>query len=55
MEVDDDAVQQRLAACLPDLRAEIFDRSDDLEADDLLSVLNDHGLFVVPTEDFQDD
>jgi hypothetical protein len=53
-EIDDDTVQQRLQRCIPELSAEFHDL-ETVDPDDVLSVLNEHGLFVVPIEDFDDD
>lgn len=54
MEIDDDTVQQRLQRCIPELSAEFHDLAS-VEPEDVLTILTDHGLVVVPVEDFIDD
>jgi hypothetical protein len=54
IEIDDDTVQQRLQRCIPELSAEFYDLPS-VEPNDLISVLNEHGLYVVPIEEFDDE
>jgi len=53
-DIDDDTVQQRLQRCIPELSAEFHDL-ETVDPNDVLSVLNEYGLYVVPVEDFVDD
>jgi hypothetical protein len=53
-DIDDDTVQQRLQRCIPELSAEFHDLAT-VYPDDVLGVLIEHGLCVVPMEDFDDD
>lgn len=53
-DIDDDTVQQRLQRCIPELSAEFYDLPS-VEPNDVISVLNEYGLYVVPMEDFDDE
>lgn len=53
MTIDDSVVQERLIQALPELSRDLNCARPDPE--DLISALNEVGLMVVPTEQFDED